>query len=96
MRAKYADGWVEQGGFASDLAWNGTGAQAVIILPIVMKDSNYTVCATMSNSSSNWNYPGCRGWADSTTQIIVGIATLGNNQGTVYKLYWQVSGMYAQ
>ena len=92
---KYADGWVEQGGFASNLAWNINGADATITLPIVMKDSNYTVCATMSNSSSNWNCPGCRGWASSATQIIVGVATLGNNQGTVYKVYWQVSGMAA-
>lgn len=92
---KYADGWVEQGSFATNLAWNGYGAQSVITLPIVMKDSNYTVCATMSNNNSSWNYPGCRGWADSATQIIVGIATLGNDQGTVYKVYWQVSGMAA-
>ena len=93
---KYADGWVEQGGFASNLAWNGTGAIKTITLPIVMSDSNYTVSATMGKNNTSWNYPGCRGYADSTTQITVGVATLGNNQGTVEKVYWQVSGYAAQ
>ena len=92
---KYKSGWVEQGGFVSNLAWVGTGASKTITLPIVMNDSNYTVSATMGKNNTSWNYPGCRGYADSTTQITVGIATLGNNQGTVEKVYWQVSGYAA-
>ena len=92
---KYKSGWVEQGGFASNIAWNGQGGGKTIILPIVMNDSNYTVSATMGKNNTNWNYPGCRGFAKSTTQISVEIATLGNNQGTVEKVYWQVSGMSA-
>lgn len=91
----YADGWVEQGGFASNIAWTGQGAIETITLPIVMNDSNYTVSATMGKNNTSWPYPGCRGFAESTTQITVGIATLGNNQGTVKKIYWQVSGMAA-
>ena len=93
---KYKSGWVEQGGFASNLAWTGQGASKTITLPIVMNDSNYTVSATMGKNNTSWNCPGCRGFAESTTQISVGIASLGNNnQGTVKKVYWQVSGMSA-
>ena len=90
---KYSDGWVEQGGFASKIAWTGQGGGKTITLPIVMSDSNYTVSATIGKNNTSWNYPGCRGFAESTTKITLGIATLGNNQGTVEKVYWQVSGM---
>ena len=93
---KYKSGWVEQGGFASNIAWTGQGASKAITLPIVMNDINYTVSATMGKNNTSWNYPGCRGFAESTTQITVGVATLGNGQGTVEKVYWQVSGMAAQ
>ena len=86
---------MNKAGCASNLAWTGQGSSKTITLPIVMNDSNYTVSATMGKNNTSWNYPECRGFAESTTQISVGIATLGNNQGTVKKVYWQVSGYEA-
>lgn len=90
---KYADGWVEQGGLALNIPWNPNGGLVTVSLPITMKDTNYTAMATLNNSTSNWNYPGCR-ILKSTSDVTVGLATLGNNQGTG-NCSWEVKGMSA-
>lgn len=91
---KYRSGWVEQGGITDYMAWNGTGASKTEILPVPMSDTNYVATATMLDSTTNWNYPGCAIRSMSTTQISVCIATAGNNQGSS-RCSWEVKGMAA-
>lgn len=88
---KYKSGWVEQGGLALNIPWNPNGGQVTVSLPITMRDTNYTAMATLNDSASNWNYPGCR-ILKFTSGVAVGLATLGNNQGTG-NCSWEVKGM---
>lgn len=90
---KYADGWVEQGGSVFISAGTG-GWMTFINLPVAMADSNFTAIATMLDSTSNFNCPGCMVRAQTTTTITISIATSRNNQGSA-RCSWEVKGMAA-
>lgn len=91
----YKSGWVEQGGITTYMSWTGNGADTTITLPIPMTDTNYERTATMLDSTTNWNTPGCAIRSISTTTIRVSIATLGNNQGNS-RCSWEVKGFSAR
>lgn len=82
---KYKSGWVEQGGYLSNL----TTTAAYVTLPVVMADANYIVTTGqhVENAVSQYIYIREK---PTTTQI-----TLKANNGTVNKSYWQVCGMAA-
>lgn len=88
----WSDGWVEQGGVTSNISWNGSGADENITLPIEMKDVNYSLIATMSNTTGNWNYPVCRAIISSSTTIKIGIASAGSSSQGTAKCIWEVKG----
>ena len=86
---KYADGWVEQGGYIAVLGQQNT----TITLPVEMAGTNYVVQITndFNNASSQYGSQ-CNG--RSTTQIIIKCGSYGS--GDQMHANWQVSGMSAQ
>ena len=85
---KYADGWVEQGGYMV-----GSSATVYTVnLPITMADTNYTVMATLrSNTVSGGGGAWANANAYSTTQIqiVQDYKDTWVGRGS----YWTVSGM---
>lgn len=80
---KYKSGWVEQGGFVS----NVSGEQTVNF-PITMADTNYTMLKTMTtNSSNNVQYSNVSFYTRTTASAKT--TTAGAD------FSWQVSGMAA-
>ena len=80
---KYADGWVEQGGFVS----NVSGEQTVNF-PITMADTNYTMFKTMAASTSNnVQYSNVSFYTRTTASAKT--TTAGAD------FSWEVKGMYA-
>lgn len=80
---KYADGWVEQGGYSS-------GEPREATLPVEMADTNYgVICIQRGTTAPDAAEGSPRAGAISTTQIYVngGVAT--------NSVYWQVSGIAA-
>lgn len=76
---KYKSGWVEQGGKDS----TGSGTKTVT-LPIVMKDSDYTILTTTQSSTATHNASINGGTTTSFTVV---------KSNTI--CFWQVSGMSA-
>lgn len=80
---KYADGWVEQGGFSS-------GEPRTATLAVAMADTNYSVICIQRDTTAPTMAEGSpRAGAISTTQIYVNGGSTPNN------VCWQVSGMAA-
>lgn len=88
---KYADGWVEQGGYQN----TGAGWTQITLL-IEMSDTNYTVSATSTDGAENVTTIAPKISRDniSTTYFRV---MQSYNSATYYagKLYWEVKGMAA-
>ena len=85
---KYADGWVEQGGYVAVLGQQNT----TITLPVEMADTNYVVQITNDfNDASNQYGSQCNG--RSTTQIIIKCGSYSS--GDQMHANWQVNGMSA-
>ena len=85
---KYADGWVEQGGYVAVRGQQNT----TITLPVGMADTNYVVQITNDfNNASNQYGSQCNG--RSTTQIIIKCGSYGS--GDQIHANWQVSGYAA-
>ena len=84
----YADGWVEQGGYAAVRGQQNT----TITLPVEMAGTNYVVQITNDlNNASNQYGSQCNG--RSTTQIIIKCGS--HSSGDQMHANWQVSGMAA-
>ncbi len=80
---KYADGWVEQGGFSS-------GEPRTATLAVAMADTNYSVICVQRGTTAPTAAEGSpRAGAISTTQIYVNGGVASND------VCWQVSGMAA-
>lgn len=80
---KYASGWVEQGGTASD-------RQGSVVLPVTMSDANYMISQTLRLSGS---VPGSAQICPYVKNVSsTGFDFYNNPTGTVV---WQVSGMAA-
>ena len=96
---KYADGWVEQGGY---VASNGNADQN-IVLPIEMNSDTY--CVSTKSKSSAATRPSDTTSANHNTvffynKVIYNQTTTGFNIGSATEMsiigtYWQVSGMAA-
>ena len=89
----YADGWVEQGGITT----SGTVVQS-IVLPITMADTNYTISAIGTSSSSNNNvsvvgYENVSTTGFDTRSNVVNSQSQSSTANSVRR--WQVSGMAA-
>lgn len=84
---KYADGWVEQGGFISANA--GTTA-IVTTLPVKMADGNYTVLGSVMESYTGTASGGFNFYDRTTTSF----KTNKNNSNR--NLMWHISGMSAE
>ena len=81
---KYADGWVEQGGFSS-------GESRTATLPVAMADTNYSVICVQRGTTAPTAAEGSpRAGAISTTQIYVNGGATSNN------VCWEVKGMAQQ
>lgn len=94
---KYADGWVEQGGYVAATSTSTTGL--AVTLPVAMADANYNVQKTIrkaASASSGFNFV----WlADSeslhtntTTTVYLSVLSISNALG----VSWEVKGMSAQ
>lgn len=94
---KYNDGWVEQGGKSSSIAWHKNGATISVALPITMANSNYLVNATMGYGSGNWHAPGCRAYPNNASAIYIGLAKPASDsiENVTAPVYWEVKGMAA-
>ena len=92
---KYADGWVEQGGYVS--ANSVREISAAVTLPVAMANTLYSVTlapqSVYRNDNQTWNI-GIGYYAYSTTRIVVNSYGLGNSDLQL-GLCWQVSGMAA-
>lgn len=84
---KYADGWVEQGGYT-------TAANPTITLPVTMADTNYCVYV------SGWEqYAGERTLrlrVDSKSTTAIHILNRNNKRQGTGTTYWEVKGMMAE
>lgn len=90
---KYADGWVEQGGYYAFNASRASTAQ-VANLPIEMQDTNYSVYLQIKSSAHNYqNGSGPVLLSQATTSISVQMNDEGSS--TLDGFYWRVSGMAA-
>lgn len=85
------DGYIEQGGITNYMSWTGNGATVNITFLKPMSNTNYHRGATMLDYTSNWNTPGCCVNSCNTSGMVVGVATLGNNQGTT-RCSWYACG----
>ena len=90
---KYADGWVEQGGITTA----GNIVQS-IVLPVTMADTNYTISAIGTSSSSNNNvsvvgYENVSTTGFDTRSNVVNGQSQSSAASSVRR--WQVSGMAA-
>lgn len=93
---KYADDWVEQGGY---IAADTTGNVKSIALPIEMLDGNYQTSKTLSRCASttsgfNWGYFGDK---SSGAPLNTSTTAYFSVPSTSYCIgaWWQVSGMSA-
>ena len=87
----WSDGWIEQGGITDYMSWTGNGATVNITFLKPMSNTNYYRGATMLDYTSNWNTPGCCVNSCNASGMVVGVATLGNNQGTT-RCSWYACG----
>ena len=85
------DGYIEQGGITNYMSWTGNGATVNITFLKPMSNTNYHRGATMLDFTANWNTPGCCVNSCNTSGMVVGVATLGNNQGTT-RCSWYACG----
>jgi len=89
---KYADGWVEQGGYYTGVV--NAGSSVSITLPITMADDNYIVLITGEQNSNNWSGASLKDSSRTTTGF--GIFAIGGGSGDkINGASWQVSGMAA-
>lgn len=86
---KYADGWVEQGGFNHSINLSSSGSSNMINLPVTMADTNYTAQATLCNQYGG-RQVGIVTATSTTTQVNVGGYASSSGSSAVN---WQVSGM---
>ena len=93
---KYADGWVEQGGYHSN-AGQSSAYTATINLIIPMANTTYQISRT-ADKNSIANDPGTR-WisgANSGSRTTTSFTIFTDQVGYVYGDWWEVKGMYAQ
>lgn len=86
---KYADGWVEQGGYATTSG--NTGAQ--ITLPVTMSDAHYLINGTCNNDTTGGVFHFMIYENQTTTGFAASPAYAGEWRTGAF--YWQVSGMAA-
>ena len=89
---KYADGWVEQGGYTS----GGNNTETNISLPVSMRDIYYSlsIAGYHCNNARSTATPSYRGiYYD--TGVITARTTTGFTLGNGENITWQVSGMAA-
>lgn len=87
---KYADGWVEQGGWVQ-----GNTVDYAITLPVIMSDTHYTVSGMPDNNSG---VAGGYVMINQNSQTATGFTLVVNFSGTepvTKTIRWQVSGMAA-
>lgn len=84
---KYKSGWVEQGGII-----RGTGTTSVT-LPIVMKDSLYTLNTTAQDTDTNTSV-GAASWYNMQSTGFSLVSVYWTSSNPLY-ISWQVSGMAA-
>lgn len=90
---KYADGWVEQGGYEKSTAAGGQYANKTITLPIEMADTNYTKQATAGHPGNGDNTVTFGININSTTTTTFAIVKHWTDARCAWD--WQVSGMAA-
>lgn len=92
---KYADGWVEQGGFVSNSSV-ATDWSAVVVFPIEMSDTNYSYQITpkLESFGTNGNAMGAV-YQNTTTGFTVRIDSKYSNAGNTQWASWQISGVAA-
>ena len=94
---KYADGWVEQGGYIA--ATTSSIMSKAVSLPITMANSNYQVSKTThmgasTTNSSEWGWWGDKpssASANTTTTVYLSVASTSFCMG----VFWQVNGLSA-
>jgi hypothetical protein len=89
---KYADGWVEQGGYYTGVV--NTGSSVSITLPITMVDANYIVLITGEQNSNAWSSASLKDSSRTTTGFDI-FAVGGSSGDKIKGASWQVSGMSA-
>jgi hypothetical protein len=89
---KYADGWVEQGGYYTGVV--NAGSSVSITLPITMADDNYIVLITGEQNSNNWSGASLKDSSRTTTGFGI-FAVGGSSSDKIKGASWQVSGMSA-
>lgn len=90
---KYADGWVEQGGYQNTSDWT------TINLPVTMANTNYYVYATSTDGIENVTTIAPKITNVSSSKTVSSFKVMQSyNSNTYYngRLYWEVKGMYAQ
>ena len=88
---KYADGWVEQGGFF--VSPDSSGGFMTVNLPITMTDAHYTVLVTIKNEENNSTsfYINAGNLTTTSFQVKTGYSS----DAYRYDFWWQASGMAA-
>lgn len=91
---KYADGWVEQGGYSGlTVTVTNNSPSWSVSLPVEMADNNYTAIANASfGGGSAWNGPFK---TSSSTTTTVNFSGWVSGTGNAQLQHWQVSGMAA-
>lgn len=94
---KYADGWVEQGGYVASTSTSTTGL--AVTLPVAMADANYNVQKTIrkaASASSGFNFVWLADseslYTNTTTTVYLSVLSTSNALG----VSWEVKGMSAQ
>jgi hypothetical protein len=90
---KYADGWVEQGGY---YAYTTIDVNFQIVLPVSMESANYTIITTLRNNNTNAGFVNVDETSGvSATGFYCRIVNKASAGCSPLGVYWQVSGMAA-
>lgn len=95
---KYADGWIEQGGYVSP----GTGSygKVTVTLPITMANIYYhTSCTIRWGNESTWYTSTSGATMAATTDVAGPVADITTTSFSIqgFSVHsWKVEGMYAQ
>lgn len=92
---KYADGWVEQGGYC--VVTTGGSEVKIINLPIIMADTKYVAMRQTEFISNNNSYAAYNNgiWEPSTRKTTTAFAVLQEGNGWGPAFVWRVDGMAA-
>jgi len=90
---KYADGWIEQGGY---YVYTTSDVNFQIVLPESMESANYTVITTLRNNNTNAGFVNVDVTGGiSATGFYCRIVNKSNAACSPLGVFWQVSGMAA-